>query len=396
MNIRLPREAVPVAACHGQAERVEGRVIAEFDALAPMRDEWNRLAERSYTNTVFQTYEVHASWWAAFGSTGQLRVLLAENQGGLIGIAPFMLTTRHVFGRARRVMQFIGTRSFDYADFIIDRTRTEVLTLLFGMLDTLEPRFDLLYLRDIPGDSVTLPELRRFFAQRGKPSDVRVLYEAPSRIFGDPAEDRQLPNKKSLKRHYNYFQRSGDLQCRHCVTGEEVMQHLESFFEQHVRRRAATDTRSVFVDERARVFFRELTRALAPKGWLLFSVVSFNRDPIAMHFGFEYGGRITWYKPAFDIAYAKHSPGEVLIKFLLEYALERKARELDFTIGAEPFKYRFANHVRSNYVVRVFPRWLPYFMTRLVLDAKDLVQRSPLLTRFARAAMRRWRDQVSM
>lgn len=393
MNIRLPHEAVPAAAYHARDERIETRVIEEFDALIPIRDEWNRLADRSYTNTVFQTYEFHASWWTAFGSTGQLRVLLAENRGTLVGIAPLMLTTRRVFGRAKRVMQFIGARSFDYTDFIIDRTRTEVLTLLLGMLDTLDPPFDLLYLRDIPDGSITLPELRLFFAKRGKPSDVRVLYEAPSRIFNDPAEDRQLPNKKSLKRHYNYFQRSGDLQCKHCVTGEEVMPHLESFFEQHVQRRAATDTPSAFVDERARVFFRELTRALTPKGWLLFSVVSFNRHPIAMHFGFEYGGRITWYKPAFDMAYAKHSPGEVLIKFLLEYALERKARELDFTIGAEPFKHRFANHMRSNYVVRVFPHWLPYSMNRLVLDAKDLVERSPLLTRFARAAMRRWRDQ---
>ena len=393
MNVVLPHEAICASAHHSRGGRIEGRVVKKFDDLISIRDDWNRLAERAYTNTVFQTYEFHASWWAAFGSTGQLRVLLAENEGTVVGIAPLMITRRRLFGRTRRVVQFIGARSFDYTDFIIDRTRPDVLTLLLSMLAALDPAFDLLYLRDIPGESVTLPQLRRFFAKQGKPSDVRVLYEAPTRIFNNPAEDSQLPNKKSLKRHHNYFQRSGRLECMNYATAEEVTQHLESFFEQHIRRRAGTDTPSGFVDECTRVFFRELTRALAPKGWLLFSVVFFNRHPIAMHFGFEYRDRITWYKPTFDVAYAKHSPGEVLIKFLLEYALARKIHELDFTIGAEPFKYRFANHSRSNYVVRVFPHWLPYSVNRLVLDARDLVQRSPVLTRIARAAFRRSRDQ---
>lgn len=372
---------------------IEVTVARDFAALECRKAEWNRLVERARTNTVFQTYEFHASWWKVFGGDRRLLMLLAEADGELIGLAPLMVSERLFLGRRQRIVEFIGARSFDYCDFIIDRTRPDVLPLFLSNLVGAKDSFDQLYLRDIPDTSTTVAELRGFFKDGGFLTDVRVLYEAPTHLFNDPAADRQLPNKKSLKRHYNYFRRSGELEFRHCASAEEAMRYLDGFFEQHIRRRAATDTPSLFHDECMRSFFRELVRALAPKGWLLFSVVLFNEKAIAMHFGFEYGNRIIWYKPAFDTEYARHSPGEVLVRYLLEYALERKVAELDFTIGNEPFKYRFANHTRLNYAVCVFRHWLPYRMNRLLLDARKLVERSPALARIARKALGRWRDQ---
>jgi CelD/BcsL family acetyltransferase involved in cellulose biosynthesis len=180
---------------------------------------------------------------------------------------------------------------------------------------------------------------------------------------------------------------------RNCTSSEDVLLYLDVFFAQHITRRASTDTPSAFYDRRARTFVHELTRTLSAKGWLLFSVLLLDGVPVAMHFGFEYGGRITWYKPAFDVGYAEYSPGEVLMKHLLEYALERKVAELDFTIGAEPYKYRYANHTRANYALRAFRQWHDYQLTRVVLNARRLVERFPTGRRVARAVLGKWREQ---
>jgi CelD/BcsL family acetyltransferase involved in cellulose biosynthesis len=243
--------------------------------------------------------------------------------------------------------------------------------------------FDDLVLRDVPNTSSSVPQARAFFESRGFAVDARELYEAPTRLFNDPAADRELPKKKSLKRHYNHFKRAGALEFRNCRDAEEVAGYLDAFFEQHIGRRAATDAPSLFVDERARAFFRELAVRGASEGWLLFSVVLFDGKPIAMHFGFEYDGCITWYKPAFDMALARHSPGEVLIKYLFEYALERKVRELDFTIGEEPFKYRFANHTRANWVLSVYGSRASYYAGQALVRLREVVQRFPALKRAA-------------
>ncbi len=216
-------------------------------------------------------------------------------------------------------------------------------------------QWDVLQLADIPETSPTLRALPAFFEQRGRLTDVRALYEAPTRIFGDPAADRQLVKKKSLRRHENYFRQHGTLEFKHAVHVEEIDAYLDIFFQQHIQRRALTDTPSQFLDDRQ-------------QAW----------------------NRFIWYKPSFDVAYFKHSPGEVLIKNLLEYVLERNLAEFDFTIGEEAFKYRFANHVRLNYAVHVFRHPLPYHVNRLLLDTKAFVKRSPAFIRLGRWLIRRW------
>jgi CelD/BcsL family acetyltransferase involved in cellulose biosynthesis len=387
MNSPEPRAA---CALHHQ---IEVSVISDFDELHPRRAEWNELVARAGTSTIFQTYECHASWWKVFGNTGRLLVLIAEADGELVGIAPLMLVEHGRPWGTRKVVQFIGARSFDYADFIVHCDWPAVSALLAARLGEIAPDVDTLYCRDVPQDSATIPALVDVFSAHGWRLDVRRLYSAPTRLFNDPAADRQLANKKSLKRHYNYFMRTGLLEFRDCRSAEEVMPYLDAFFEQHIGRRSSTDTPSVFLDDRARVFFRELVRSLTPHGWLLFSVVLFDQKPIAMHFGFEYGDRLTWYKPAFAIEFAKHSPGEVLIKHLLEYALERKVGELDFTIGDEAFKYRFANHTRANYAVRAFRRARVYHLHRVILASRALVERFPAATAIGRRMLGRWRGR---
>jgi CelD/BcsL family acetyltransferase involved in cellulose biosynthesis len=53
------------------------------------------------------------------------------------------------------------------------------------------------------------------------------------------------------------------------------------------------------------------------------------------------------------------SPGKVLLSYLIRDALERNLDELDFTVGAEPFKYRYTRTQRTNVTLRAFSaRWL--------------------------------------
>ncbi|RMG55987.1 MAG: GNAT family N-acetyltransferase [Acidobacteria bacterium] len=365
--------------------------LSTVEALSARRDEWNALVGRSHTQTVFQTYEWHASWWKTLGSGRQPLVLLVEEGRELRGIAPLMWSERRLWGRQRKIIEFIGAGSSDYCDFIVDRDHPEALPLLVQWLSEHAGEWDVLHLSDIPNTTPTLSLLPRLFCSYGYLTDVRKLYEAPTRLLGDPVADKQCVKKKSLRRHYNYFRRRGRLDVKHCRTEEEICQYLDLFFQQHIERRALTDVPSQFLNERQRAFYRTLVRELAPTGWLLFSVVLFNDIPLAFHFGFEFGDRLVWYKPTFNVRYAKHSPGEVLIKYLLEYAIERQMAEFDFTIGEESFKYRFANHVRYNYAIHVFGHRLLCWRHRLWMSTKARVKRFPRLARWGRRVIQHMR-----
>lgn len=362
-------------------------LVNDLNALAARRLQWNELAERSQTSTIFQTYEWHISWWKTLRGNARPLILLAEAGDELVGIAPLMVSERRRFGQTRRVVQLIGLGASDFCDLLIDRARLDVLPQFAEWLMDYSQLWDVIHLHDVPNTSSTLDHLSQCFRQRGYRTDIRFLYEAPTRLLGDPVEDAQVIRKKSLRRHVNYFQRNGRLQFKNCHSVDEIIGYLDLFFEQHIERRALTDTPSQFLDKQQRSFYRELVYQLAPTGWLLFSVVLFNDEPIAFHFGFEYDDRLMWYKPTFNVRYAQHSPGEVLIKYLLEYAIEQGVAEFDFTIGEEPFKYRFANHCRSNYALRVFRRPVDYQVHRAWCETKAWVKKSPRLAQWGRTLL---------
>jgi CelD/BcsL family acetyltransferase involved in cellulose biosynthesis len=129
---------------------------------------------------------------------------------------------------------------------------------------------------------------------------------------------------------------------------------VDRFFAQHIARWSDTATPSLFVDPRNQQFYRELARELSRRRWLLCTVVEFDDEPVAFHYGFDYNGAVLWYKPSFNRRYARMSPGLVLVRHLIGYAIQESRHELDFTIGDEPFKGRFTNTTRKTLRFRVF------------------------------------------
>jgi CelD/BcsL family acetyltransferase involved in cellulose biosynthesis len=108
------------------------------------------------------------------------------------------------------------------------------------------------------------------------------------------------------------------------------------------------------VDPAFRNWYHSLARAAMAADWLHFSVLECGERPAAFHFGFQYGGKLSWYKPSFDWEFRKESPGAVLISSLIEDAVRRGHAELDFSSGREPFKLRFSNSQTVNLNLRVF------------------------------------------
>jgi CelD/BcsL family acetyltransferase involved in cellulose biosynthesis len=311
-------------------------------------------------------------------------VLLAQVAGRMVGIAPLMITSQRILGRKRQVVEFIGTHAADYCDFIVEPAQPTVVSLMLEWLIERADRWDLLHLLNIAETSPLMHVLPQTFGQRGYATDVRPLYECPTRVFGDRSEDQRLLRKKDIRMHFNRLRRQGEVDCKWYVGPAEIERYLESFFQQHIDRWSGTPTPSFFRDDRQRNFYRELVRLLTPNRWLLFSVMSFNQKPIAFEFGYEYDSRICLIKSAFDPEYRRYAPGILHLKYLLEDAMDRKVREVDFTVGEEKYKYRFANHSRINYAARAYHRSMFYGVDRLLLYAKDVAKRSDALTRLGK------------
>jgi CelD/BcsL family acetyltransferase involved in cellulose biosynthesis len=317
---------------------------------------WNDLLRRNDINEIFLTHEWVTCWWNHARKDRELLLLVARENDQYHGIAPLHLATRKVGLVTFKAVEFLGTGEADYTDFIINPVRkTEILRLFLSFLESIKSEWDVISLRNIPERSTTYTRLQPLLADALlQYRDLPEVICPTLKIASDERFAAECARKKSLKRHFNYFNRNGCLSFSKIEVPKDVIELLPEFFHQHMERRAIVGDASKFHDTQIQKFYKCLAEKLADRQWLHFSVVRFDGVPIAFHFGFEYFGKFVWYKPVFNIDYAAKSPGEVLIKFLLEDAIARKLDEFDFTIGNEAFKTRFANAEHRNYGVEVF------------------------------------------
>lgn len=357
-----------VAACRARAP-IRARLLPDWNDIPDLEESWDRLLDRAGGGSVFQTLPWQRAWWDAFGAGRRLLVAVAHAGTRLVGIAPLVASGNR--------LQFLGSANHasDYCDLIVDPDCPAAVGALLDCAGTAAGPFDRVELAHLPVHSPNRARLLEYFSALGRPARARVEQLAPARRLGDAAADRRAANKQSLRRHAHRFRRAGELRFDRPADEAGVLGYLDRFFEQHVGRWAGSGSPSLFLDPQQREFYRALVRRLMPRGWLRFDAMLFEGEPVAFHFGFEYRRRFFWYKPAFEIGLAARSPGEVLIKHLLEDAIERGLEEFDFTVGAEPFKLRFANVIREVWSVTAYASATDYWRDGLAAAARTAWRR---------------------
>ena len=302
---------------------------------------WNRLLLRSETRSIFLTWQWLTTWWECFGEGTTPFVFAVERDGELVGIAPLMVRRDNGI----RWVEFLGMGSSDYCDILAaEDDKQDVVRTVVDALLKRRDRWDRVRLRYIPSTSSTCRHLSAVDLPPGwqKTQDVQAVCPALS-IAASRAFAESCARKKSLVRHARYFERLAPLEFRHANDPDEILDRLPDFFEQHRDRRFMAGDHSLFEDPRHRRFYERMIPTLLESGWLRFGVLRWRDEVLAYHLGFLFDGVFTWYKPTFNLDYARFSPGEVLLKCLLEDALTSEVQVFDFTVGDEPFKERFAN-----------------------------------------------------
>lgn len=336
-----------------------GKIASSIDDLGLGERGWNALAAESPTHSIFQTYQWMSSWEKIFKERYEPLYLCVEDASGIVGVAPLMISKGFL---NKRVVKFLGDGKADYCDFLLAGDRCKVLEKIFELLYSAQDQWDSIVLNSIPAESPTSAMVQAICHDSGHCLLRRELYPSPVLLIKEKAEEAlKIFNKAGLRRRQNYFQRQGCLGFR-TLQGPDVLPYIDRFFEQHIGRWAGTSTPSLFLDERNQAFYRELALAMSGRGWLVLSVVELDGRLLAMHYGFDYNGRFLWYKPSFEKAHAKHSPGLVLLRYLIGNAIEHKRDEFDFSIGEEPFKIRFSNKVRTTLQLQIYKDSLNFAM----------------------------------
>jgi CelD/BcsL family acetyltransferase involved in cellulose biosynthesis len=375
--------SLPQRATAGESDgtRFVVEVARDFEAIGAAA--WNGLWQRAEIPSVFARHEWAEAWWKACADGREPRLYGAYTEGRLVGILPTLRSAR----RRREAAVLIGDEHADYAAILTEAGRPGVFAALVQAACEELPARSRLMLRDVRSDSSYADELAAWAREPGARWQRVETMRCPRTSLA-PDRLQALVNKDSLRRHTRQLGKLGKLRVSHFIDAPDILVRLEPFFRQHVERWAVTDSPSLFLKQRNRALYRELATRFSGTGLLVFTEIAVDGVPAAFHFGFISEGDFIWYKPTFDPAFARASPGEVLLRELFLWAAARGLSGFDFTRGGEAFKNRFSDGERSAHTYVYHANRLDALASQTWRSCRHVL-RSTLPTSLV-TALRRW------
>ena len=321
---------------------------------------WDSLTDKCPDATVFQRFGWIEAWARTIGGSNVRPWLVAAfDHDELVGLAPLCSRSdRHSPGNRTRVT-FLGSGHSDYQVFLARDGSPAIVEALLDALHESLPRAAVIELSEIPQFST----LALCLAGRGRSAGIDDLDATACprlQIRDSAAHVLSIERKSGARRREARLRRAGRMTTEHLTDPAAVKAKLGNFFDQHVRRWQSTPHPSLFERPQNRDFYNALTDSTSLANSVLFSVVYLDGRPVAQHFGLVSRNNLLWYKPSYDVEFARFSPGDVLLSNLVAYARERSFDALDFTRGNEAFKARYSSHVEFN---RSF-LWLRHGLSR--------------------------------
>jgi len=151
-----------------------------------------------------------------------------------------------------------------------------------------------------------------------------------------------------VKRAKEQLENLGKLEFKTVSTKDELEQYLPQCFNLHKKRWYGYYISSQFSAPDGKRFYKETAKEFLAKNMIKLDLLLLDGKVIAFSYSFEKDGRFFYYTPAFDSAYAKYSPGTVLLLHILEDAFKQGIKEFDLGKGETLYKAHWTTGVRKN------------------------------------------------
>ena len=323
-----------------------------------MATEWNALLAESATHVPFLRCEYLADWWATRGGgewpdDSLLAIITAREDGRLIGIAPFFITSHE----DKKKLLLLGSIEIsDYLDVIC--RAEEINRFLHGLLRFIREQFVAtgqitgLDLYNIIEDSPTLKALEESAKTLDLEMRVRKLQHSPFiPLPGNWETYLERLEKKQRHEIRRKMRRAleGDARVDLYFTQDEG--NLEDDMEDFLELMAQDEAKEDFLSPMMREQMKSVMRCAFDQNCLQLAFLEIGGQKAAAYLSFDFLNRIWVYNSGIDRRYMEYSPGWVLLGYLLKWANENGRETFDFMRGNEDYKYKFG--ALDRFVMRV-------------------------------------------
>ena len=320
-------------------------LITDPAELAPIEDEWRRLAELQ--SNAFITPEWFWAWWRHRPPRiSPVIVVTRRPDGAVAGVMPLMLDLAH----RPRMIRFAGAGFGDrFGPAAGKPEEGEVASAAMAALQQAGlDRYTLVLNHVEVGRSWWRAAQRAPATQRA--AIVQQTAEQPYISLEGLDWEGYLSQLRSkfrgeLRRRERVLRREHEVNLR-IADAESVDADLAEFFRLHELRWSERGASSLDAP-RVKEAVTDFAYAAQQRGWLRLGLLEVEGAAVAASLSWRIGHSFANYQTGFDPAWSGKAVGRMLVSQMIKQAIEEGAGEFDFLLGAEEYKRRFQNASRE-------------------------------------------------
>lgn len=312
------------------------QALDEPGALEDLRGEWAELWERCPSATPFQSPEWLLAWWRHRGGAPAWTVTL-RRAGRLVGLAPFYVYTHP--GTGLRQVTLVGNGMTDHLDALVDPSVDDGGARILRHLGENADRWDTADFADLHPASPLLtartPAGLADGVDEAEPCPVLALPADEAGLADAVGSARLLANLRQARR------RAETLGATEVVAADEtnLAEMLDALFRLHAARWRERGEGGVLDEAAVRAVVADAAAGFLARGWLRLYALRVGGRTAAVQLGWAARGRAYYYIGGWDPAFARLSPGGLLVEHAVRAAVREGATAFDFLRGREPYKH---------------------------------------------------------
>lgn len=258
-----------------------------------------------------------------------------------------MYSVHKTFGLRIGKIEFVGTHTSDYNDFILKEKSEECIKSFIEYLNNLTENWHCIELSDMPENSKSLHTLRKIS------TNIKPTHECPYTSLPKSCDIflKSLSGnlRHDLRGNLRRLERDGyKVNFADYSDSQSLNKGMKSFFELHQKRWTLKGSAGVYAEENSRNFALDIAKSFSQKGWLGLHILELSDKPVSALYGFKYQSRFYYYLSGFDPAYYRYSVGNLLLAHVMSQCIQEGLSEFDFMRGAEDYKNRWNSLSRWN------------------------------------------------
>jgi CelD/BcsL family acetyltransferase involved in cellulose biosynthesis len=321
--------------------------IRTFEELLKLEPTWNKLVNDCQLS-VFSSFEWVSTWWKHFGRNRKLVVLVAKENGQVLGIAPLMYSVYSTFGFKVGVIEFISAPQSDYNDFIISDHHEECVRNFIEYLKHIPEHWSYIKLTNIPETSSNLESCKKLFKKTFPicRSPFMLLPDSYDKFFASLGHNLRHNIRKNQKALSTEFK----MEFVDCSTIDNCSFGMQSLFTLHQKRWINKGSSGFLASDALKGFHNDVSLALAKKNQLNLLVLKLSEVPVAVSYGFKDDKKFYFYLQGIDPdeKYFKYAVGNQITAYTAAKCIEHSLSEFDFLTGGEEYKKRWGAKSRIN------------------------------------------------